>query len=284
MTPADWADFVCRLTTMCDDQYVLGNFADQGDLLDYVLSILPGAEHMCKMQVKTTTSFSCECRGVWMKENTVSEQGITIQVDSDEPLLHHILKAFSPEHVSDNYCERCLARSTLERPAQVKRLLCSLARFLRINITAPLNSAAQPLNFHQHGLQDYDSLNLSQLNSNFQQAQTHYTLREAIMYRERHHWVYLHSQFPIFISDEVSRLASPEDRKMVALCARILLYEQTSSPDSSPLDLVSRSNKKLVRKEKFTTPVLSASAKSSQSSGRSEGGGIQQYMTKEQHL
>jgi hypothetical protein len=59
MTPADWADFVCRLTTTYDDKYVLGNFADPGDLLDYVLSILPGAAHMCKMQVKTTTSFSC---------------------------------------------------------------------------------------------------------------------------------------------------------------------------------------------------------------------------------
>jgi hypothetical protein len=117
-----------------------------------------------------------------MKENTVSEQGITIQVDGEAPLLHHILKAFSPEHVSDYYCELCLARSTLERLAQLKQLLCSLPRFLRINITAPLNSAAQPLDFHQHGLQDYYSLNLSRLNSNIQQAQIHYTLRTAIMY------------------------------------------------------------------------------------------------------
>ncbi len=55
----------------------------------------------------------------------VSEQGITIQVDSDAPLLHHILKAYSPEHVSDYYCEGCLARSTLERPAQVKHIYCT---------------------------------------------------------------------------------------------------------------------------------------------------------------
>jgi hypothetical protein len=89
MQPADWADFVCRLTTTYDDKYVLGNFADPGDLLNYFLSIVPGAERMCEMQIKTTTSFSCYCRGGRAKEKTVPEHGITIWVDSDEPLLHH---------------------------------------------------------------------------------------------------------------------------------------------------------------------------------------------------
>jgi hypothetical protein len=82
---------------------------------------------------------------------------------------------------------------------------------------------------------------LLQLTSHIQQAQNHYTLRVAIMYRKRHHWVYLHGQFPIIISDGVSRLASPEDLQMVALCARILIYEQNSPPDSSKPDSASSS-------------------------------------------
>jgi hypothetical protein len=51
----------------------------------------------------TITSFSCVCRGGGVKENSESEQGITIRVDSDAPLLHHILKVFNPEIVSEYY-------------------------------------------------------------------------------------------------------------------------------------------------------------------------------------
>ncbi len=37
----DWIDFVYRLTTEFDWRYVPGALSDPGDLLEYVLSIVP---------------------------------------------------------------------------------------------------------------------------------------------------------------------------------------------------------------------------------------------------
>ncbi len=37
--------------------------------------------------------------------------------------------------------------------------------------------------------------------------------------------MYLHGQSPIYVSDDISRLATSEDTQEVALCARILLCE-----------------------------------------------------------
>ena len=88
------------------------------------------------------------------------------------------------------------------------------------------------------------------------------------MYRKRHHWVYLHGQFPIYISDGISRLASPEDLQMVALCARILIYEQASSPDSNPPNPVSSSHTALGRKDESILPIRIASAVTSSSPAR----------------
>ncbi len=65
-----------------------------------------------------------------------------------------------------------------------------------------------------------------------QSKQAQYTLRSAIIYSERHHWAYLHDQTPIFVSDDISRAATPDDIQMVAQCARILIYEQNSQPAS----------------------------------------------------
>ena len=38
---ADWTDFVLRLTRQHDPQYTLGAFADPGDLLDHISSLIP---------------------------------------------------------------------------------------------------------------------------------------------------------------------------------------------------------------------------------------------------
>ena len=50
------------------------------------------------------------------------------------------------------------------------------------------------------------------------------------MYSERHHWVYMHGETPILVSDETSRVATPGDIQKVALCARILIYEMIPAP------------------------------------------------------
>jgi len=78
MSRADWKDFIRRLTTKYDTKYVLGAFADPGDLLDYFLSIVPAAGRMCAINFRTTTIFPCACQMGRKGENLVSEQEITI--------------------------------------------------------------------------------------------------------------------------------------------------------------------------------------------------------------
>ena len=178
MSRADWKDFIRRLTTKYDTKYVLGAFADPGDLHDYFHSIVPAAGRMCAKNFRTTTTFPCACRMGRKGENLVSEQEITISADSDAPLLHHICNALSQESVCGYRCDQCQAQSSLECPATRQRFLLSLPHFLRVNVTAPLTSAALPLDFHQHGpLREYEKLDLSQLAQHPQQALCHYTLR-----------------------------------------------------------------------------------------------------------
>jgi hypothetical protein len=62
MCHADWVDFVLRLTTKYDSKYALGAFADPGDLLDYFLSIVSGAGHMCSIDFKWITTLRCQCQ------------------------------------------------------------------------------------------------------------------------------------------------------------------------------------------------------------------------------
>ena len=144
-----------------------------------------------------------------------------------------LLRAFSPDDVCGYRCDQCQAQSSSDRPATRQRLLLSLPRFLRINITASLTSEALPVDFHRHGpLREYETLDLSQLTPQPLCKRAHYTLRAAIMYSARHHWTYLHGPTPIYVSDDTSRIASPQDIQMVALCARILIYEQIFPPGS----------------------------------------------------
>lgn len=181
---------------------------------------------MCEINSKTITTSPCNCQSQ-QRERTECEHGIMIPVNSDDPLSHHILKLLDPAMVCDYHCEQCDWQSTEECPAITQRVLLSLPRFLRVNITSPPTSEGIPEDFHQHGpLQEFERLNLSQLTPQFQPTQGQYVLRAAIMYSQEHHWTYLHGQSPIYVSDDVSRIATPEDMQEVALCARILIYEQ----------------------------------------------------------
>jgi hypothetical protein len=49
------------------------------------------------------------------------------------------------------------------------------------------------------------------------------------MYSRKHHWAYLCGTTPIFVSDHISRVATPADIWMIACCARILIYERNYS-------------------------------------------------------
>jgi hypothetical protein len=235
MTRADWIDFILRLTTKYDTRYVIGALADPGDLLEYFLSIVPGTGRMCAMDFKWSTRSSCVCQtaGKW----TLSEErGIAISITSNAPLIHHIRAAFNPEEVYDYRCDLCQTQSSVDRPAIRQRVLLSLPRFLKISIIAPLTSAALPADYHQHGpLREFEELDLTQLAPQPQRKPARYTLRAAIMYSKRHHWTYLHDSLPIFVSDNISRAATPADIQMVARCARILIYERTPSPISVPV-------------------------------------------------
>ena len=217
LSTADWIDFVVRLASRHDANYHLGAFADPDDLLQYFLSIVPGVAHMCEINSKTIVMRSCSCR-LKRGETLECEHGIMTSVNSDDPLSSHILKLFDPVAVCDFHCEQCGWRSSAACPATMQRLLLSFPRFLRVNVILPPTSEGVPADFHQHGpLQAFERLNLSQLIPQLQSAQGQYVLRAAIMYSQAHHWTYLHGQSPIYVSDDISRLATPEDLQEVAL-------------------------------------------------------------------
>ncbi len=159
--------------------------------------------------------------------------GLTISVDSDDTLSHHIIKLFSPDSVRDYRCDQCRAPPTGDSPATIQRLFLWLPRFLRVNVTSPPTSQRLPKDFHKHWpLREFERLDLSQLAPQRQPMQGHYVLRAAIMYSHKHHWTYVHGSPPIYVSDETSRIGNSDDMKNVARCARILFYEQyTHSED-----------------------------------------------------
>jgi hypothetical protein len=94
-----------------------------------------------------------------------------------------------------------------------------------------VTSTSLSRDFHQHGpLKEYEELDISKLLRCSRKA-AKYTLRAAIMYSARHHWVCMHGQTWVYISDDISRIATLNDVHRMAQCARILIYERT--PPSS---------------------------------------------------
>jgi hypothetical protein len=161
---------------------------------------------MCAIDFAWTTSFNCGCRQICRREQLLSEQALTITLDSDKALPYHIHQAFAPEQVNGFRCDKCQALSSTACPAMRKRSLCSLSRFLRVKITAPVTSTSLPSDFHQHGpLKEYEELDLSQLLRCPRKA-AKYTLRAAVMYSARHHWVCLHGQ--TWVTEAGSTLAT----------------------------------------------------------------------------
>jgi hypothetical protein len=111
MVQEDWIDFVCRLTSKFDKRYVPGALADPGDLLEYVLTIVPEIAQMSTVGSSWTTTPPCGCYLGW-KEILTEECGLTITLSSNESLIRHINQIFQPEQVSDYRCDCCGRRST----------------------------------------------------------------------------------------------------------------------------------------------------------------------------
>ena len=111
MVQEDWIDFVCRLTTKFDKRYVPGALSDPGDLLEHVLSIVPGIAQMCTMDSSWTTTPPCGCH-MARKEILTEECGLTITLSSNESLIRHINQIFQPEQVSDYRCDCCGRQSS----------------------------------------------------------------------------------------------------------------------------------------------------------------------------
>ena len=63
---------------------------------------------MCTIDFAWSTSFNCSCRQKCKREQLVSEQAITITLDSDKALPYHIHQAFAPEQVNGFRCDKCL--------------------------------------------------------------------------------------------------------------------------------------------------------------------------------
>ena len=160
---ADWTDFVLRLTKQYDPQYTLGAFADPGDLLDHISSLIPEIGQLCTTELRWSTMFPCAC-GKKTRETAVSEQGITVSITDGKSLAHHILGVFQSEVVVGFRCDQCKAQSCDQCPAVRQLSILSLPRFLKINITAPHTPAGLPTDYHQHGpLQEYERLDLTDL-------------------------------------------------------------------------------------------------------------------------
>jgi hypothetical protein len=113
--------------------------------------------------------------------------------------------------------------ASTECPANRTRHPSSLPQTLRVDITASHADNALPRDFHQYLLKQFECLELY--------PRDHFILIAAVMYSQRHHWVYVHGHFPIIIDDERSRAATSDDQQTVAKCACILFYGHQS--DSS---------------------------------------------------
>ncbi len=100
MNDTDWSNFVDRLTKY-DPDYSPGQFADQGDLINYILSLTLEAACLYVLQFQETLTFRCNCPGGSYTEKIVPEMGLIIHNSSDEPLAQQILNTFQPEPVSD---------------------------------------------------------------------------------------------------------------------------------------------------------------------------------------
>ena len=153
--------------------------------------------------------------------------------------------------------------STVENPAIRRRSLLFYPRFLWVNVTSPLTSGRQPADFHQHGpLREFEQLDLSQLIPGLQPMLGQYVLRAAIMYSHKHHWTYVHGSPSIYVSDEISRVATSDDLQNVALCARTLIYEQYTDSEQFIIPPVSmnpmpvRQPETDVRKLAFASPAV----------------------------
>ncbi len=77
MCHEDWIDFVNRLTRQYDPKYTLGAFADPGDLLEFISSIVPGIGQLCATMFRWSTTTPCVC-GKRNRESIVCEQGIIV--------------------------------------------------------------------------------------------------------------------------------------------------------------------------------------------------------------
>jgi hypothetical protein len=66
-----------------------------------------------------------------MQEQMVSEQAITITVDSDKALTNHIHQTFAPEQVYGFRCDQCQALSSTECPEMRQCSLCPPNQYRR---------------------------------------------------------------------------------------------------------------------------------------------------------
>ena len=62
LNDTDWSDFVDRLTKY-DPDYSPGQFADPGDLLDYIFFLAPEAASRCVIHFQDTLTLHCNCSG-----------------------------------------------------------------------------------------------------------------------------------------------------------------------------------------------------------------------------
>jgi hypothetical protein len=77
MVQEDWIDFLYRLTTKFDSRYVTCALSDPSDMLEYVLSIVPGITQMCTMDSTWTTTPPCGCCTT-LKEILTDECGLSM--------------------------------------------------------------------------------------------------------------------------------------------------------------------------------------------------------------
>ncbi len=202
--------------------------ADSGALFDYFLQITPEAEKVFDTRYNWTTTFSCTCMRFRTRETRVCERGISISLHNDQPLIHHILREFQPENVNGYKCEESLPKSDDGNPATRHRNFLSLPRLLKITIAGPQTSTGLPPDYHP-----YDArliLHSPGIPTEIDPVQ--FVLSNNVLQPPSLE-LPAHSPTPIIIDDKISRIATSADMEQVAMCARVLLYEQVSPQQCS---------------------------------------------------
>ena len=211
MSMSDLKDFVTRVTSQYDATYSLGKQADPGDLLKYVLSILPAANTLFSFRCKLTIRPSCACSAREQRVYAYSTTDVDFRENAEETAQRRRAKL----------CLLCPSTQTIPRAD-------SCPMHARGNRTVPSLSSNPVPYYPVPRVQAVSDIQITlQSNASFQQHVTNYFAPESVIGYQ--------CEFCNLLSSD----CSPADKRCVLLSLPSLLMITITAkpgPDGRPCD------------------------------------------------